>query len=423
MGDLHWGQSRSESQKETPRENSGPNHLQDVQRTLPFQQSFSNRAIAKRLSGISRQPTAVIQRKIKLGRDGQEIVPDSQSDVLSWIAEYDAERNTRYGEEVAGLEEYLSALVSSGVDVSELVGAYSFPGLLVQNLREIESVRKLDRWLLLRDIRKKMFEGRPNTLLYLGSGGDVKNPLITTGARHLTLVDHIEPVDPKTGKLVDLDAEAQEIAFKEADSGSVEDRFVTVAPLVDFHLSDAMGFLREIDAVDRFDVLFDKDSWLGEIKDPDFLPMYLRALKPGGVWITNHPNEAVANSLQVLGFNNITSRLLPELMHVSFGNSTVTVLRKTRSLSLEELMPATFFKELFKGFTLFDPVINLELYYNFRHPDDVENTLEYYKMQFQRVLKGAYPEFQRSLEEKVRVRLEDIAQQVIAKFGSAEEEL
>lgn len=141
-------------------------------------------------------------------------------------------------------------------------------------------------------------------LLYLGAGCDLEHPLIATGANKITFVDtftdskgSLKTIREKLTELVDKELYNLELDeskdFSEAHF-SVLDKFTDQEVFhLDVYRSAYESFIQKADNV-TFDIVMDKDSWLGEWdsnkKEEKFLKIG-SILKKNGVWIGGYDSE------------------------------------------------------------------------------------------------------------------------------------
>lgn len=166
-----------------------------------------------------------------------------------------------------------------------------------------------------------------DTLLYMGAGGDVEHPLFTTNAKEIHFVDsssdNLDSIREKLSSMLDSDG------FALVESGSSDGKH-TKFSIVDttnrqeqFSLSvHKEGYDSYLSSLSKpFDIIMDKDSWLGKggwkEKEPNVdlavAESILPHIKPGGLWMGGYGVEQpMAQAFLDQSVTDLTPELVKE---------------------------------------------------------------------------------------------------------------
>lgn len=258
----------------------------------------------------------------------------------------------------------------------------------------------------------------PQRLLYLGSGADVENPFLSTGARELIFVDEAAPesqiITKKVGTITGADPtmtesiagpKGQTFSRTEFKSNEAHSPLETVQ-------YNRVGYARYFSSEDSrkpLDVIFDKDSWL-EPRDQASLLAAANSLNTGGVWISNHFNMGRTNLadqemsyfgdlFKTAGLEDVTHSMIsshPTQYEVPFGNlGNLVVLRKTGSYdsaTFDEVLSVYYSCKSAVNMT--DPIHASDLRY--LEEEDIQDTLKF--MQTAVESKASNPQIRAQIE-------------------------
>ena len=138
-----------------------------------------------------------------------------------------------------------------------------------------------------------------DTLLYMGAGGDVEHPLFTTNAKEIHFVDsssdNLDSIRDKFNRMLDSerfelvetsDSNGKHTKFSIVDKSNRQEQFS-----LSVHKEGYDSYLSSLSK--PFDIIMDKDSWLGKggwkEKEPNVdlavAESILPHIKPGGLWM------------------------------------------------------------------------------------------------------------------------------------------
>jgi hypothetical protein len=214
---------------------------------------------------------------------------------------------------------------------------------------------------LLDNLRATLFPATPERrLLYLGAGADVGNPLQSTGATSLTLVDsepfNVELLKNRLRIYHGRNVLIEEVLQATKVVGLIVRDPVSHATLqtVDLrHTGYAPYFKSEHKT---FDVIFDKDSWLSDSEN-HVVHNFVDRLNEGGYWISNHgmAEGFMEDVFRLTGLRSRTETLDDVYRHVSFGYDTVKVYEKTSAYNRLKFQLVYDFTRSIKG--VYDTVV------------------------------------------------------------------
>jgi hypothetical protein len=205
-----------------------------------------------------------------------------------------------------------------------------------QNLEEDPT----GRLILLAEIRKKFFAAPGiRSLLYLGAGADIENPLKGTRAASMTFVDteqyNIEVMKKNIiSSYKDRDIALTEQREGDAVTGITAHDAISHEVLLQINLHE-MGYAPYFSqSVQQFDTLFDKDSWFdeAEVAEPTVVHSFVSRLREGGIWVSNLTlGDMFTDLFDATGIVNCTHMMHEVIRNISFGNSTVKIYEKTNA--------------------------------------------------------------------------------------------
>ncbi|MBF0298505.1 MAG: hypothetical protein HQK51_07275 [Oligoflexia bacterium] len=281
--------------------------------------------------------------------------------------------------------------VSSGtkVDKGEMLAPWvnvEITDLGVLRMNKGKGIKTEQRKELLNRIRKHCFSNRPQAVFYPGSGGDIDNVLIATGAKELFLADVSSGITQEIlkEKLLNLfsvidSPTRQRIPYVRIEENITESS--TKVPSYKFvvkKLDDELETLLTVnfvknshdEAIDehksndqKFDVIFDKESWLDKAA-PGIEGKLLAQLNTNGFWITNHLPSTVKSPVlreiyNAIGLTEITGNLDREdelpLSTLPYGYSQVRIFKKERKCQLSR----DAYTEIMKFVQKINPLVNL----------------------------------------------------------------
>ncbi len=144
-----------------------------------------------------------------------------------------------------------------------------------------------------------------DTLLYMGAGGDVEHPLFTTNAKEIHFVDsssdNLDSIRDKFNRMLDSerfelvetsDSNGKHTKFSIVDKSNRQEQFS-----LSVHKEGYDSYLSSLSK--PFDIIMDKDSWLGKggwkEQEPNVdlavAESILPHIKPGGLWMGGYGVE------------------------------------------------------------------------------------------------------------------------------------